>query len=176
MGTLLRSDVINEYASQWSQKYELTNNFEVTDDVYREFQDFVEVKRKAGDLKFEALYTGALDDLKRALSQSGYKASEREVEQLKTQIVKEIKEDIAISILSRYIPESMIMERGLKTDTQVQEAIKLLNNDKSFSKILAKGSNNERSNGSIEGNSMSVASFVLEENENSRDGASFRLK
>lgn len=185
--TLLRSDVMNEYASQWSQKYELTNNFEVTDDVYREFQDFVEVKRKAGDLKFEALYTGALDDLKRALSQSGYKASEREVEQLKTQIVKEIKndfekykkdikEDIAISILSRYIPESMIMERGLKTDTQVQEAIKLLNNDKSFSKILANGSNNQRSNGSMKENSVSVASSVLDENEISREGASFRLK
>lgn len=185
--TLLRSDIMNEYASQWSQKYELTNNFEVTDDVYREFQDFVEVKMKGGDLKLEALYAGALDDLKRALSQSGYKSSEREVDQLKTQIVKEIKndfekykkdikEDIATSILSRYIPESMIMKRSLKTDNQVQEAIKLLANDKSFSKILAKGSTNEGSNGSINENSMSVASSVLDESEKTRDGASFQLE
>merc|ERR1712194_670401 len=188
--TLLRSDVMNEYASQWSQKYELTNNFEVTDDVYREFQDFVEVKRKAGDLKFEALYTGALDDLKRALSQSGYKASEREVEQLKTQIVKEIKndfekykkdikEDIATSILSRYIPESMIMERGLKTDAQVQAAIKLLGNDQSFSNILARGSNKERSmseerNSAVKDNTMSLS--VEELNANTRERGSFRLE
>ena len=185
--TLLRSDIMNEFASQWSQKYELTNNFEVTDDIYREFQDFVEVKVKGGDLKLEALYAGALDDLKRALSQSGYKSSEREVDQLKTQIVKEskndfekykkeIKEDIATSILSRYIPESMLMKRSLKTDDQVQEAIKLLANDKSFSKILAKGSTNEGSNGSINKNSMSVASSVSDENEKTRDGASFQLE
>mmetsp|Transcript_20421 Transcript_20421/g.43259 ORF Transcript_20421/g.43259 Transcript_20421/m.43259 type:complete len:642 (-) Transcript_20421:2120-4045(-) len=184
--TLLRSDVMNEYASQWSKKYELTNNFEVTDDIYREFQDFVDVKSKAGDIKLEAIYSSALDDLKRALSESGYKASENEVEQLKTQIVKEvkkdfekykkdIKEDIATSILSRYIPESMIMERNLKTDTQVQAAIKLLGNDKTFSKILAKGSNNERSSQeNISQNSINVASSGLD--TDSRDGGSFRLE
>ncbi len=153
--TLLRSDVMNEYASKWSQKNQLTNNFEVTDDIYKEFQEFVDVKAKNGEIKLEAIYSGALEDLKRVLSQSGYKSSEKEVEQLKTSIVKEakkdfekykkdIKEDIATSILTRYIPESMIMERGLKNDAQVQAAIKLLGNDQSFSKILAKGSNTER--------------------------------
>ena len=184
--TLLRSDVMNEYASQWSKKYELTNNFEVTDDIYREFQDFVDAKSKVGDIKLEAIYSSALDDLKRALSESGYKASENEVEQLKTQIVKEIKkdfekykkdikEDIATSILSRYIPESMIMERNLKTDTQVQAAIKLLGNDKTFSKILAKGSNNERSSQeNISVNSINVASSELD--TDSRDGGFFRLE
>lgn len=186
--TLLRSDVMNEYASQWSQKYELTNNFEVTDSVYREFQDFVEAKRKTGDLKLEALYTGSLDDLKKALSLSGLKASEREVEKLKNQIVKEIKndfekynkdikEDIATSILARYVPESMIMERSLKTDIQVQEALKLLKNDKSFSTILAKGSNSERPvDGSnlTKQSSLNVASSSSDEKP--RHGASFGLK
>jgi len=188
--TLLRSDVMNEYASQWSQKYQLTNNFEVTDDIYKEFQDFVDVKSKAGEIKLEAIYSSALDDLKRALSQSGYKASENEVEQLKTQIVKEvkkdfekykkdIKEDIATSILSRYIPESMIMERSLKTDRQVEAAIKLLGNDQSFSKILAKGSTKERAlsqgNNPVKDSSMNVA---LEDNAGmqQREGGSFRLE
>lgn len=91
--TLLRSDLMNEFAGRWSRKYELTDNFEVTDDVYREFQDFVEAKRKTGDVKLEGLYSGALEDLKRALKESGYKSSEREVEQLKSLIVKEIKSD-----------------------------------------------------------------------------------
>mmetsp|Transcript_9359 Transcript_9359/g.27947 ORF Transcript_9359/g.27947 Transcript_9359/m.27947 type:complete len:933 (-) Transcript_9359:59-2857(-) len=184
--TLLRSDIMNEYASQWSKKYELTNNFEVTDDIYREFQEFVDAKSKSGDLKLEAIYSSSLDDLKRALSQSGFKSAENEVDQLKTQIVKEIKkdfdkykkdikEDIATSILSRYIPESMIMERNLKTDTQVQAAIKLLGNEKSFSKILAKGSNDERSlKEGVTENSLNVASSSLE--DDSRDGGSFRLE
>jgi hypothetical protein len=59
--TLLRSDVMNEFASEWSKKYELRNNFEVTDDVYRDFQDFVEAKRQSGDIKLEGLYSGGLE-------------------------------------------------------------------------------------------------------------------
>jgi carboxyl-terminal processing protease len=182
--TLLRSDVMNEFASEWSKKHELTNNFEVTDEVYRDFQDFVEAKRQAGDIKLEGLYAGALEDLKRALKQSGYKGSEREVQQLTSHIVKDIKsdfekykkdikEDIATSILARYLPESMIMERGLKTDHQVQEAVKLLSNRKSFDKILARGSSDERfvAKGT-ESSSMSMASSEL---ENQRDGASLSV-
>ncbi len=185
--TLLRSDVMNEYASKWSQKYQLTNNFEVTDDIYKEFQEFVDVKAKNGDIKLEAIYSGALEDLKRILSQSGYKASEKEVDQLQVQIVKEvkkdfekykkdIKEDIATSILSRYIPESMIMERGLKNDAQVQAAIKLLGNDQSFSKILAKGSNSERAmsqGNTIKDNTMNLS--LEERDTKERESGSFRL-
>jgi len=187
--TLLRSDIMNEYASQWSQKYQLTNNFEVTDDIYKEFQDFVDIKSRNGDIKLEAIYSSALEDLKRALSQSGYKASEKEVEQLKVNIVKEvkkdfekykkdIKEDIATSILSRYIPESMLVERSLKTDTQVQAAIKLLGNDQSFSKILARGSNTEESmsqqGNAINDNTMNLS--LEERNTKTRDGGSFGLE
>merc|ERR1711935_194716 len=185
--TLLRSEIMNEYASKWSQKYQLTNNFEVTDDIYKEFQDFVDVKAKSGDIKPEVIYSSALDDLKLALGQSGYKTSEKEVEQLKVQTVKEIKkdfekykkdikEDIATSILSRYIPESMIMERGLKNDVQVQAAIKLLGNDQSFSKILAKGSNTEQAlskGNTIKDNTMNLS--LEEQNKNTRESGSFRF-
>lgn len=188
--TLLRSDVMSEYAAKWSQKYQLTNNFEVTDDIYKEFQDFVDIKAKNGDIKLEAIYSSSLEDLKRALSQSGYKGSEKGVEQLKVQIVKEvkkdfekykkdIKEDIATSILSRYIPESMIMNRGLKTDTQVQAAINLLGNDQSFSRILARGSDKDRSMPSqqasnvLEDNTMNLS--LEERNAKTRERGSFRL-
>ena len=182
--TLLRSDVMNEFAAQWSAKNELTNNFEVTDDIYRQFQEFVETKRQAGEIKLEGLYAGALKDLKRALKESGYKGSEREVEQLTSHIVrdiksdfdkykKDIKEDIATSILARYLPESMIMERGLKTDTQVQEAAKLLANQKSFEKILAKGSKNDRlTANSAETSSLSISNSDLDEQ---RDGAKLKM-
>ena len=220
--TLLRSDVMNEFAALWSRKYELTNNFAVTDDMYREFQDFVEAKRKAGDIKLESLYSGALEDLKRALKQSGYKGSEREVEQLQSLIVKEIKsdfekykkdikEDIATAILgtffgccslsvvfalglpfvvvlcpyppsspalpeilipqlksARYVPESFILERGLKTDTQVLEAAKILASEKKFDKVLGKTS--DASSGS---SSMELASSSLPDGKNSQ--AAFKM-
>lgn len=188
--TLLRSDIMNEYASKWSQRNQLNNNFEVTDEIYKDFQDFVDTKAKSGEIKLEALYASGLEDLRRILGQSGYKASEREVEQLKTQIVKEvkkdfekykkdIKEDIATSILSRYIPESMIMERGLKTDAQVQAAIKLLANEQSFSKILAKGSKNEQSSTSQASNIVNDSTMNLsweERNAIPRESGSFRLE
>ena len=179
--TLLRSDLLGEFAAQWSRKNQLTNNFEVDDNTYREFQDFVEVKRKKGDVKLEALYSGALADLKRALKQSGYKGSEKEVEALQASIIREvkndfekyktdIKEDIANSILVRYLPESMIMERGLKTDKQAQAAVQLLTNQKGFDKVLAKGIFEERRDG---GGSLNVASAELEK---SVEGATLQVE
>merc|ERR1711939_1080308 len=155
------------------------NNFEVDDKTYREFQDFVEMKRKAGDLRLEALYSGPLNDLKRALKSSGYKGSEKEVEALQASIVREIKndfekykkdikEDIANSILARYLPESMILERGLRNDEQAQAALKLLQNERDFDKVLAQGRMQER----VEAGSLKIASTELEE---STDRASLKV-
>lgn len=184
--TLLRSDLMGEFAAQWSRKHQLSNDFDVNDSTYKEFQDFVEQKRKAGELKLESLYAGPLNDLKRALKQSGYKGSEREVEQLQANIVREIKndfekykedikEDIATSILARYIPESMILERGLRTDKQVVAATKLLKNDNTFEKILAKGSRDERT---LAGDTLNLASAAIGESSDtpSPAKASFQVK
>jgi carboxyl-terminal processing protease len=171
--TLLRSDLLGEFAAMWSRSHQLTNNFDVDESTYKDFQGFVERKRKAGDLKLEALYSGPLNDLKLALKQSGYKGSEREVEALKANIVREIqrdfekykediKEDIATSILSRYVPESMILERGLRTDKQALAATKLLKSDTSFEKLLAKGSRDETM---PIGDSFSLASASLDDTD-----------
>ena len=171
--TLLRSDVMGEFAAQWSRNNQLTNNFEVSDKMYREFQDFVEKKRQTGDIKLESIYLTPLQELKRALKESGYKGSEREVESLKANIVREIKndfdkykddikEDISNSILARYLPESMILERGLKTDKQVFAAVKLIQNDKNFNKLLAKGSSNEKIDNT---GSLNIAATAEEEDK-----------
>ena len=164
--TLLRSDVLGEFAAQWSRNHEITHNFEVDNQMYKEFQDFVLQKQRLGDIKLEALYSGALNDLQRALKQSGYKGSEKDVDQLRANIVREIqkdfdrysqdiKEDVANSILARYVPESMILQRGLKTDRQVEAATRLINNNKGFNNMWAKGSVDERIDG---GDRMNVAS------------------
>ena len=149
--SLLRSGILADFAADWSKKHELTNNFQVDEETYRNFRNFVSEKQKAGEVKLEALYGKPLSDLKAALQKSGYKGSEKMVQSLQSSIIKDIqrdfdryssdiKEDISQSILARYLPESMLIERGLKSDKQVQAAIRLVSNQKQFETLLAAGS------------------------------------
>lgn len=147
--TLLRSGVINDFASEWSKKNQLTRNFEVDDMTYRDFQNYVMQKEKVGDIKLDALYSGPIEDLSKVLKLSGYKSSTKEIDQLRASIKAEIrkdfdkyksdiKEDISTGILSRYLPESMLIERSIKTDVQVEAAADLVRNDKKFNSLLAR--------------------------------------
>ena len=104
----------------------------------------------------QALYTpearriiGRRLHLTKVLKLSGYKASSKEVNQLRTSIMsdmkkdfdkykKDIKEDISNGILSRYLPESMLLERSIKTDLQVTAAAKLVRDDTKFNSLLAR--------------------------------------
>jgi carboxyl-terminal processing protease len=148
--TLLRSGLLSDFAAEWSKNNELGNNFRVDDEMYRNFQAFVTDKEKQGDIKLEALYGKSLSELKTSLKRSGYKGSEKVLENLQTSIIRDIhrdfdkyssdiKEDISVSILARYVPESHLIERGLKTDKQVQAAVKLVANGNQFDTLLAAG-------------------------------------
>jgi len=181
--TLLRSNLIEDFAAHWSKRHQLTNNFEINDDTYREFQKFVSEKQKSGEIRLEALYNGPINDLKKVLQQSNYKGSEKELDRLKENIIREvtkdfdiykkdIKEDIAQQILARYVPESMLIERAIKTDVQVQESLKLLQSGKKFEQLLAKGSAEER----MAQSSMSVASSGLNNNQQLSEGAKLNMK
>ena len=162
--TLLRSGIVNDFAAQWSRTHELTNHFEVDEDTYKDFQTYVQQKQKNGDIKLEALYSGPINDLRRILEQSEYKGSTKDLEQLQASIVRDlmndfdkyrtdIKEDLATGILARYLPESMLIERSIRTDAQVQAALKLVKNDNQFAKLLAKGSSDTESSSRIEASS-----------------------
>lgn len=176
--TLLRSGIIGDFAAEWSKKHELTNNFQVDEDTYKQFQIFVAEKQRKGEIQLEELYSRPLKDLKKALAQSGYKGSENSVEQLKARILMDmkhdfdkyradIKEDISNSILARYLPESMLIERSIRSDVQVGEAVKLIKSRNKFDTLLAKGTAYERqqqqqivSLGNIEGNMISSSNPV----------------
>lgn len=147
--TLLRSGVINEFASDWSKKNRLTKDFEVNDMTYRDFQNFVMQKEKDGDVKLDALYAGPIEDLSKVLKLSGYKSSNKEIDQLRASIKAEIKkdfekyksdikEDISTGILSRYLPESMLIERSIRTDVQVEAAADLVRDESKFNSLLAR--------------------------------------
>ncbi len=165
--TLLRSGIISDFASEWSKSHQITNNFEVDDSTYREFQNFVMQKQKDGDIKLDALYAGPIEDLKKALNLSGYQGSSKEVDQLRANIMsemrkdfdkyrKDIKEDISVGILSRYLPESMIIERSIKSDVQVAAAANLVSNENKFNDLLARekpvDANNNKVASSDDGN------------------------
>ena len=147
--TLLRSSVIPDFAAEWSKKHELTNNFAVDDSTYREFQAYVMQQAKNDDLQLDALYSRPINDLKRSLERSEYKGSAKELDQLQASIIQDmskdfdkyksdIKEDVAIGILSRYLPESMLINRSIQTDKQVLGALKILGNQNQFNKLLAR--------------------------------------
>jgi hypothetical protein len=93
--TLLRSDVLGKFASQWSRKNQLTNDFEV-DNIEHDsqgFQDFIERKEKSGDIKLEDLCAGASNDLKHAVKESGCKSSGKELVKLQADVVRKVKND-----------------------------------------------------------------------------------
>ena len=164
---LLRSGIMNEFASEWSKKYQLSDNFEVTDDLYRDFQKFVNSKQNSKDLQLDALYSPPIQELKRSLKKSGYKASQNELDTLQASIIREvqrdfdkykkdIKEDLGQAILSRYLPESMLLEKGLKSDAQINEALKLLtSNDGKYNKLLGRDNNGRGYSGK---NTLAVSS------------------
>lgn len=174
--TLIRSGVMSDFASEWSKKHQLTNNFDIDDNTYREFQSFVLQKQKEGDINLDALYRGPIEDLKKALKRSGYKGSSRELNQLEASILREvekdfdkykkdIKEDIENSILSRYLPESMLIKRSVESDRQVLEATKLLSNDSEFNKLLARSEVQEKDSSKMMAKSISTGTIGIQKDE-----------
>eukprot|EP00586_Coscinodiscus_wailesii_P021132 CAMPEP_0172498168 /NCGR_PEP_ID=MMETSP1066-20121228/110221_1 /TAXON_ID=671091 /ORGANISM="Coscinodiscus wailesii, Strain CCMP2513" /LENGTH=787 /DNA_ID=CAMNT_0013271349 /DNA_START=208 /DNA_END=2571 /DNA_ORIENTATION=+ len=147
--TLLRAGVFSDFAAEWSKNNVLTDQFSVSESTYKDFVNFAMQKQKNKDIQLEAIYTPSLDRLSKILTESGYKRTEKELKTIQTSIMKEIendfykyrkdiKEDISQNILARYLPDSMLIERGVKSDPQVQAAIKLIRSDGKYDKLLAR--------------------------------------
>jgi len=148
---LLQSGAYSDYAADWSKKHELTDNFKVDEATYQDFTRFVEKRQKDGDIKLEVLYDSQLKELQKKLKASRFDSSRRTLAKLKSDVIadtkkdfttykSEIKEDLEQNILARYLPDSMLIERGLKQDKQVVETAKFLKDGREFDKILARDS------------------------------------
>merc|ERR1712194_554680 len=143
---LLNSGVYSDYAAEWVKSHELTDQFEVNAATYREFQKFVEKKQSDGDIKLEILYDQQLKALQKKLKASEFDSSRRELDKLRSDIIKDVKrdfstykaeiiQDIEQNILARYLPDSMLIKRGLRSDDQVAKTAEMLK-DGTFDKIL----------------------------------------
>ena len=146
---LLQSGAYSDYAAEWSKTHELTDKFRVDEATYKDFQKFVEQKQEDGDLKLEVFYDSQLKELKKKLKASNFDSSKRMLDSLRADIIKDVKrdfktykseitEDLEQSILARYLPDSMLIEHGLQTDTQVLETAKMLKDGNEFDKLLAR--------------------------------------
>jgi carboxyl-terminal processing protease len=151
--SLLRANLLNDYAARWSKTHELTNSFGITDDVYQDFQRFVLQKQDTNEIDLLAqIYGQPFDTLRKVLKQSEYTHSLKdELEALQASILREmksdfgkyrkdIKEDLEQAILARYLPESMLIEKAITHDVQVDAARKLMNNNPKFDTLLARTS------------------------------------
>merc|ERR1712142_1205901 len=86
---------------------------------------------------------------------------------------EDIKEDIGQSILARYIPDSMLRERTLRTDKQVIAAVRLISNDKQYDKLLGRINGQAFSSKTLASRSSNIESEVL--NPERESSARFNL-
>jgi len=160
--TLLRSNILSDFAAEWSKTHELNIDskkgdlYEIDDATYQSFKRYVMKKNEDGEFTLDALYRNPLKQLQDSLKKSGYALSSKEAKRLESSIVLEmqkdfvryendIKEDIGNNILARYLPESMLIERGLKNDKQVLAAVSLLKDRRKFDTLLARSESTSKS-------------------------------
>ena len=121
-------------------------DFEITDEIYNDFIEFLKDK----DYNYTTMSEKILDELlasakKEKLGENTLK----EIELIKTQIAEDKKEDLIkykedlkeillSEIVVRYYNQKGRIEALLKHDNEVKEAIKLLNNQEEYKKILGK--------------------------------------
>lgn len=90
---LLNSGAYSDYAAEWSKNHMLTDKFKVDDATYKDFQRFVELRQKEGDIKLEVAYESQLNELQKKLKASKFDSARKELETLRADIVKDVKKD-----------------------------------------------------------------------------------
>jgi carboxyl-terminal processing protease len=144
---LERLSVFFDYAIQYTNSHpNLKPEFEVTDAMVSEFQNFLQEKKFTYKNQLET----SLEDLEKAAKESGRDPQIKpEVEQLRTAIIKDkdsefaqstdyIKRSIKRDILTRQYGENEVYkELVLKTDPYVKKALDILASPKEYTGILS---------------------------------------
>ena len=124
------------------------NNFAITDEIYNLFTDFLDQQ----EFQFETLSDEKISDLEETLLFENYNIRiketgllekiKEEIMQLKKQDIKKYKKDISKLILSdivvRYYYNEGRIEALLKDDPAISNAKNILNDPKTYNKILNK--------------------------------------
>lgn len=145
---LTMDNIIFDYATQWAigkEKIASPEIFTITDEDYENFKHFV----KERDFTYDRQSEKVLKNLKEIAEFEGYmdtaseefKALEaklkpdldRDLDKFKPIIIDQINEEI----IKRFYYQKGKVRIALRDDTQLQEAIKLLNDKEAYSKLLS---------------------------------------
>lgn len=154
---LSKNGVYFEFATQWDQRWKSTpdeSTFQVDDTIYNEFCSFVEQRQRDGSLHLESMFDDQsnLDTIESMLlssSSSSFSSESGHVSSLSTAIInelldafvtdkEEVMRELEKNILSRHIPDSKLIARGLKKgdDVLVKEAMELLEDNTMFNHLI----------------------------------------
>ena len=143
-----KKNLIFDFATQYASKHgsiSASREFSLTDADYNEFVSFVQ----KSDFSYQTKSEKALANLeKQAKGENYLGALQVEIEAMKKKIVqdkandlykykREIKDLLEREIASRYYYEKGKIQVGLKNDDDVKEAIRILNNDAEYHKLLS---------------------------------------
>ncbi len=145
---LVVQQVLFDYATQFALEHNSippVEDFTVTDDTYNKFKQFVLSKK---DFKYESKTQEIFKDMEATAKKEGYyKAAAAQFDSLQTMLTpdvnkdldlfsKEIKEMLGIEIVKRYYYQKGAVQFGLKDDSDLSRAEKLLNDLKEYRGIL----------------------------------------
>lgn len=146
---LVRNLLIFEYATQFANnvaEIKPAAEFEITDEIYEDFKTFLKDKKYDYSTSTEK----ALKLLREAAKEDKCISSiEEDIAALEKKVVTdksidldknrdEISELLKSEILSRYYYEKGRIEGGLKTDPEVNEAVKILKDNEKYKSLLKK--------------------------------------
>lgn len=149
---LSSSGAYYKYASQWFAKHPETKISCVDDNLYKDFQSFVSREQNSGNLKLEEMFDNkhVLQQMETISKASNNRdLSLQSLARIKEEIVKDllkdfdlakeiIKRDLELNLLTRDEPDSVLIERGAKSDALVTEAVKILLDDNGYNTVLNK--------------------------------------
>lgn len=132
----------NDLSNQWeSELLTLKDTKRTTqstgDKLFTDFKRFVERKYAAGEIALEGVVGERLDALEKALHEEGLEKAEEGFKNLRPQIGRNllaemdkhrafISDSLELTLLSRELPDRLLVYRAIVSDPQVEEARKLL--------------------------------------------------
>ena len=145
--SLLRKNLIFEYASEYTFKHKEINQAKAFNFSNADFEDFI--KFLGGkDYDYETTSEKVLNNLEeKAKKEKYFEAIKNEISQVKTKIKQDKKNDLykfksqikdllEREIVSRYYYQKGEIEVGLKNDPEIKEAISVLLDKKRYNEIL----------------------------------------
>lgn len=145
---LAASDALFDYCVNYRNKHERIAppaNFRLTDAEYEDFKRFL----KESGFTYDRQSRRVLDMLRRVAAREGYaEEAGPELDALEAKLVhnedydlerwkKQIKELIEATIIANYYYERGVAEYNLRHDKELDEAVKVLNDDRRYRKLLS---------------------------------------